>query len=241
METSCISFCAYCLSSFHRAPLRRAWLDFFTSSHQQVSHLQDSSKPSLKTKQSQLSTSPPKTNAPRLCSTKASCLSYQRTQNRTQCSRCGLTHQHWVKHESPLSQVAGNTLPNSQDFVRFLCLKFPFLMHVYQNHQVLSCKAAFQLVFNQSLPDILPPGAGLSHFPLLNLIKFPISYFSKKLLRSPWMAAQPSGLSITPLNFVSSSNLLGVHSVPSFRSLRKRLNSICSRITSWSTTRVPGL
>lgn len=71
MEASCISICAYCLSSLHRAPLRRAWPDFFTSSHQQFLHWQDPSKPSLKTEQSQLSVSPPVTNAPRLCSNKA--------------------------------------------------------------------------------------------------------------------------------------------------------------------------
>lgn len=141
----------------------------------------------------------------------------------------------WAKDKSPFSQVAGNTLPNAQDFVSFLCPKFTLLVHVHQNHQVPSCKAAFQLVITQSVPDVLPPGAGLCHFPLLNLIKFPISYFSRKLLRSSWMAAQPSGLSITPPNFISSVNLLEVHSVPSFRSLRKRLNSICSKINPWST------
>lgn len=235
METTCISICAYCLSSFRRAPLRRAWPDFFTCSHQQFLHWQDPSKPSLKTKQSQLSVSLCMTNAPRLCSSKALSLLYQRTQNRTQHSRCGLTHQHWVKDKSPFSQVAGNILPNAQNFVSFLRPKFTLLVHVHQNQQVLSCKAAFQLVINQSVPDILPPSAGLCHFPLLNLIKFPISYISRKLLRSPWMAAQPSGLSITPLNFISSANLLGVHSVPSFRSLRKRLNCTCSRISPWST------
>lgn len=230
-----------CLSSFHWAPPRRAWPDFFTSSYQQFSHWQDPSKPSLRTEQSQLPVSPPMRNAPRLCSSKALPLLYQRTQNRTQHSRCGLTHQHWVKDKNPLSQAAGNTLPNAQNFVSFLCPRFVLLVHVHQNHQVLSCKAAFQLVITQSVPDILPPGAGLCHFPLLNLIKFPISYFSRKLVRSPWMAAQPSGLSITPLNFISSANLLGVHSVPWFKSVVKRLNSICPRISPWSTTPVSDL
>lgn len=145
-----------------------------------------------------------------------------------------LTNTEW-KTRVPSSQVAGNTLPNAQDFVSFLCPRFTLLLHVHQNHQILSCQAAFQLVITQSVPHVLPPGAGLCHFPSLNLIKFPISYFSRKWLRSPWMAAQPSGLSITLLSFVSSANLLGVHSVPSFGSLRKRLNSVCSRMNPWST------
>lgn len=106
---------------------------------------------------------------------------YKRTQNRTHYSRCGITHRHRVKDKSPLSQVTGNTLPNNaQDFVSFLCPEFPLLVYIHQNHQVLSCKAAFQLLITQSAPDILPPGAGLCHFPVLNLIKFPISYFSRK-------------------------------------------------------------
>lgn len=57
---------------------------------------------------------------------------------------------------------------------------------------------------------------------LVELHKLPAAQFSS-LFRSLWTAAQPSAVSTTPPSSMPSANLLRVHSVPSSRSLMKRL------------------
>jgi len=49
------------------------------------------------------------------------------------------------------------------------------------------------------------------------------------------MVAQPSGMSATPPSFVSSANLLRVHSIPSSRSSTKTLNQIRVSTDPWGT------
>ena len=77
-------------------------------------------------------------------------------------------------------------------------------------------------------------GVGALHLPLLILIRF-LSTQLSSLSRSHWMAAQPSGVSTTPPNFVSSANLLRVHSIPSSRLLMKTLNKIKPTTSAWDT------
>ena len=57
---------------------------------------------------------------------------------------------------------------------------------------------------------------------LLTIIRI-LSTQLSSLSRSHWMVTQPSGVSATPPSFVSPANLLRVHSMPSFRSLIKKI------------------
>ncbi|PKU43429.1 hypothetical protein llap_6262 [Limosa lapponica baueri] len=62
--------------------------------------------------------------------------------------------------------------------------------------------------------ELFLPQCSTLHLPLFNFIKF-LSAQLSSLYRSRNMVAQPSGVSATPPSFVSSANLLRVHSVPS--------------------------
>ena len=73
------------------------------------------------------------------------------------------------------------------------------------------------------------------HFPLLNFMRFPSVHLSS-LSRFLRMAAWPSGISGTPHSFVSSADLLKVHSVPSSRSSMKMLNGTGPSINPWGNT-----
>ena len=55
------------------------------------------------------------------------------------------------------------------------------------------------------------------------------------------MAAQPSGVSATPPSFVSSANLLQVHSIPSSLSLMSKLNKTGPSTDPWGTPLVTSL
>jgi len=55
------------------------------------------------------------------------------------------------------------------------------------------------------------------------------------------MAAQPSGVSATPLSFVSSGNLSKVQSIPSSRSLMKMLSETGPSTDPWGTLLAIGL
>ena len=55
------------------------------------------------------------------------------------------------------------------------------------------------------------------------------------------MAAQPAGVSTTPPSFVSSANVLRVHSNSSSRSLMKKLNKTGPSTDPWGTPLVTGL
>ncbi|KAK1208189.1 ZFR protein, partial [Pygoscelis papua] len=75
---------------------------------------------------------------------------------------------------------------------------------------------------------------------------FSCPYYTRHPLLQPveislWMAAQPSGTSATAPSFVSSANLLRVHSAPSSRSLRKILNMTGPSIDPWGTLLVTSL
>ena len=78
------------------------------------------------------------------------------------------------------------------------------------------------------------------NFPLLNLIRF-LSAQLSSLSRSRSKAAQPSGVSTTPLSLVSSANLLRVHSNASSRSLMKKLNKTGPSTDPWGTSLVTSL
>lgn len=102
-----------------------------------------------------------------------------------------------------------------------------------------------------SSPSVLPSSwwvpsvywwmAGFLHrgrdwlFPLLNHMEYLLAHLSS-LLKSPWMAAQPTGASTLPHCFVSCAN-----SVPLSRSLVKTLNHAGSSIKPWITSLVIGL
>ena len=78
------------------------------------------------------------------------------------------------------------------------------------------------------------------YLPLLNFIRFLCAQLSS-LSRSRWMAAQPSGVSTTPPSFVSSANLLRVHSNSASKSLMKKLNKTGPSTDPWWTALVTGL
>ena len=80
------------------------------------------------------------------------------------------------------------------------------------------------------------PGTGLC-FLLFSFLMLSLAHFSS-LLRPLWVPAQPFGVSVAPLSFVSSANLLRVHSAPS---LVKVLNSIGSSIDAWGMPPVSDL
>lgn len=137
---------------------------------------------------------------------------------------------------------AGNPLPKAaQETIGLLCHEGTCLAHgqpgVQQDPQVLLCKAAFQPVGPQ--PVLVHEGFFSSlyrilHFQLLNFIRLLLTCFSI-LSRSLWTAAQPSGVSTAPPNFIPFSNLLREHSFLSPRSVMKRLNSIGPSINPWGT------
>ena len=84
------------------------------------------------------------------------------------------------------------------------------------------------------------PSCRTLHLPLLNLIRF-LSAQLSSLSRSRWMAAQPAGVSTTPPSFVSSTNLLRVHSNSSSRSLMKKLNKTRLSTDPWGIPLVTSL
>lgn len=109
---------------------------------------------------------------------------------------------------------------SSQEAICLHCIG-AFLAHVqpgfHQDPQVFFVKDALQLVD----PTAWHLGLFLSrgrtwHFPLLSFMRFLPAHFSS-LSRSLWMTAQTSGETDSPPSFVSSANLLRVHSVPPCR------------------------
>jgi len=87
----------------------------------------------------------------------------------------------------------------SQDISSLLCGKDALLAHVqlgvHQDPRVLFCQAVFQLVGPQPCMGFFLPTL---HLPLLNCMAFLSALFSS-LLRSLWMAAQPSGVLLPAL------------------------------------------
>ena len=136
-----------------------------------------------------------------------------------------MSHQFWVKGNDHLLPPARNALPNAAQ-AHCPCSTCP-----------------------SGLPGQPPAGIGACsssstrcktlHFPLLNFMRFQSAQFSS-LLRSLWMAVQPSCVSPTA-SFVPSTDLLRVSSVLSSRSLMKMLNSIGPIIESWGISLLTGL
>ena len=132
----------------------------------------------------------------------------------------------------------------AQEAVGLLCCKGTLLAHVqFGVHQdlpspfVQNCLPASQpQVFTGSW-SYSSPHAGLS-FPLVELDEIPLYTFLQAVEWSLCMAAQPSHISTTPLNFVSPAKLLQMHYVQSSRSLRKRLSSTGPSINPCSTSLV---
>ena len=88
--------------------------------------------------------------------------------------------------------------------------------------------------------ELFLPRYSTLHLFLLNFVRF-LSAQLSSLSRSRGMAAQPSGVSTTPPSFVSPANLLRVHSVLSFRLLKKRLNKTGTSTNLWGIPLVTGL
>ena len=78
------------------------------------------------------------------------------------------------------------------------------------------------------------PRCKTPHLLLLNLIRFLPAQLSS-LSRFCWMATQPSSVSSTHPNFVSSVNLLRADSVPSSMLLMKMLNETRPSTDPWGT------
>lgn len=87
--------------------------------------------------------------------------------------------------------------------------------------------------------QVIPCTCRTVNFPLLNFKRFLSDPFSS-LLRCLWIAAQPSGWSVTPSNFVSSANLLRLLSDSSNKCLLKILNRSGSCIGPCCVPLVPG-
>ena len=102
--------------------------------------------------------------------------------------------------------------------------------------KVLPCKLAFQLSSPQLVlvHRVNPLWIQNFAFPFVELHEIPVSTFLKPV-NTLWMAAHPSGYIMHSSSAMSSANLLMVHSVPSSRSLMKRLNSIGPHISPQST------
>ena len=121
-------------------------------------------------------------------------------------------------------QPTGNSLPSTG-----YC-RVTLLVHVQPTSTPRSSPA--KLFFSRLVPstywclELFLPRSRTLHFPLLNLLRFPLARFSS-LLRSLWTAAHPA----SPWATHPSSDLLRVLSAPSLRSLRKRLSRTSPRIT----------
>ena len=88
----------------------------------------------------------------------------------------------------------------------------------YQDTQILSSRSTSHLYWCLQLFLLR---CRTLHLPLLNAVSTHLSFSG-----SYWMAAQPSGVSSIPPSFISSANLLRVHSVFSSRSLMKMSHKI---------------
>ena len=84
------------------------------------------------------------------------------------------------------------------------------------------------------------PRSRTLHSPVVKFIRFLSAHFSVPL-RTPWIVAQPSGVSATPPSFTSSPNLLRVRSAPSSRSLMKMLNRTGPRFDNYALHPSPPL
>lgn len=136
-------------------------------------------------------------------------------------------------HSTPFTGAEQCGSITSLDLVAMLCLRQPRIAYSLFDARTY-CWLMDNLMFTTtptsfSAKLLVPRGTGawyscLSHVlcPLLNCMRFPSGHFSS-LLRSHWMAAQCSGVSASPPSFVSSRDLLGVHSAPSSRSSVKIL------------------
>lgn len=93
------------------------------------------------------------------------------------------------------------------------------------------------------VPGVVPAQVQDFSFPLLNCMTF-LSVLFSSLLKSIWMAVQPSGGSATPLSFLSSENLMTVHSAPSsaspFANIPKVVTSIIKCLTPAEASASPG-
>ena len=103
-----------------------------------------------------------------------------------------------------------------------------------------------ELLHSRSAPSLywcmglFLPRCRTPHLPLCNLIRF-LSAQLSSLFRSHWMAAQPASVFATPPSFVSPANLLRGHSVPTSRSLMKKLSKTGPSTDLWGTPLVIGL
>ena len=154
-------------------------------------------------------------------------------------------HQCWVEGKHHLPQPAGNTSPNAGlDTISFLCCKDTLLAPVHPG--VLHVPTSFftkllsSWVATSWCLGLFFPRCRTLHISLLNFMKFLSAHFSS-LSRSLWMAAQLCGVLVTCPSFVSSANLVRLHSVPSSRSLMKVLNRTGPSIYSWGPLLVTGL
>ena len=134
-------------------------------------------------------------------------------------------HQGSVEGEENLPRPAGHTPPNaSQDAIGLLGSRGTLLAHGQPvTHQHSQVPLSTELLSSRSAPSLywcmglFLPRCRTLPLPWLNLIRF-LSAQLSSLSRSVWMAAQPAGVSTTPPSFVSSANLLRVHSNSSSKS-----------------------
>lgn len=151
-----------------------------------------------------------------------------------------MSHQCWV--EGKLSWPCDGAPPMAVGFLftkTHCCLMFTLWTLRSFSEKPLPKQSAFSVWYmgyysSPIIHGVIPPQG--QDFP----IPFDLHEISC-LLMSPdcscpsWMAAKPSGVSTTPLNFVWSAALPMVHFVLSSRPLMKLLNSIGASTGHWGT------
>ena len=140
-------------------------------------------------------------------------------------------HQGSVEGKENLPRPAGHTLllMHPRIPLAFLAARAHCWLMVNLSSTRTPRSLSAELLSSRSTPSLywcmglFLPRCRTVHLPLLNLIRF-LSAQLSSLSRSRWLAAQPASVSTTPPSFVSSANLLRVHSNSSSRSLMKKLN-----------------
>lgn len=133
-----------------------------------------------------------------------------------------------------LPWCAGITRPNAaQDIICFSCSKGAFLPRIqsgaHQDHAKLLCSWVASSMY-QCMRWFFPTCRSL-YFHLLNFIRLLFACFSS-LSRALWMSSWSWGLSAS---FVSSLNLLRVHSAQLSRQYKKMLNGAGPSIDTWAS------
>ena len=134
---------------------------------------------------------------------------YWEAQNWTQDSRCGIISVEWRGSITSLDLLAILCLRQLRISYSFFATRTHWWLMVNLAFSRIPRSFSVKLLSSWSAPSrywclgLFLPMCRMLHFPLLNCMRFQSAHFSS-LLRSLWMAAQPSGVLGNPPIFVSS-------------------------------------